>query len=464
MSVPSTAAAPVPPPTPLFTLRGTQASVTCLAFLSPPPPPATPAPASPASPPSPPPPPTRWLAAGDARGRVQVWDVQTCRVVQSWPAHEQAVLALIALPGGAFASQGRDHAIHRWALADGRRRYDEQPVESLLTSSLTFCRMAAAVVPPSRPPRGPPRAGGRHVAEHVYLAYPNVQEENRVDVADWGRRRRVVRTRVGPDPEASMAAAAAAATGRSERREGALLSMALIVSPLTASAETAPPVGHDHEAAPPPTDARLLLLCGYESGAVAGWRVSDGTCVFRHVLGPDPITALLPRPAPPPTSPPSLKLEIGTASDLLYHVALVDVATSDGEPPALVGPMRVAHVRASERWGAPGTAQLASRPPGRLLVAAGWDGRLRLWKTARYQLLGVLPGHTAHVNDVVFWSDPSFPTDSAVDGAVAATTATLPGTTPVRSRIPWDSSLMASASQDMTIRLWSIYPTTTAPR
>mmetsp|Transcript_54986 Transcript_54986/g.97077 ORF Transcript_54986/g.97077 Transcript_54986/m.97077 type:complete len:106 (-) Transcript_54986:184-501(-) len=72
-----------------------------------------------------------------------------------------------------------------------------------------------------------------------------------------------------------------------------------------------------------------------------------------------------------------------------------------------------------------GVSSLSLRPDGKLLAAGGWDKRVRVWQTRKWKPLAVLRQHNGTVNAVDFSSC---------------------------------SRWLASASNDHTIALWSLYP------
>ena len=79
----------------------------------------------------------------------------------------------------------------------------------------------------------------------------------------------------------------------------------------------------------------------------------------------------------------------------------------------------------NESSGSGGLQSLRARPDGRILAAGGWDGRVRIWQWRDFKPLAVLRHHTGTVN--------------AVDFSAC-------------------SRWMATASNDRTIALWSLFP------
>ena len=79
----------------------------------------------------------------------------------------------------------------------------------------------------------------------------------------------------------------------------------------------------------------------------------------------------------------------------------------------------------SESMGSGGISSLALRADGKLLAAGGWDKRVRVWQARKWKPLAVLNQHTSTVN--------------AVDFSMC-------------------SRWLASASNDRTVALWSIFP------
>ncbi|GBG70675.1 hypothetical protein CBR_g7976 [Chara braunii] len=75
----------------------------------------------------------------------------------------------------------------------------------------------------------------------------------------------------------------------------------------------------------------------------------------------------------------------------------------------------------------PGTADVAIRPDGRIAATGGWDHRVRVYDYKHRKLLAILKYHTSTVSAVAF--------------------------------CPYQTGLLASASDDATVAIWDIYPT-----
>ncbi|KAL1521016.1 hypothetical protein AB1Y20_022573 [Prymnesium parvum] len=106
-------------------------------------------------------------------------------------------------------------------------------------------------------------------------------------------------------------------------------------------------------------------------------------------------------------------------------VSVVELANSNVAEGILGSICQLSIPVTNEAQGSGGVSSLSLRPDGKLLAAGGWDKRVRVWQTRKWKPLAVLRQHNGTVNAVDFSSC---------------------------------SRWLASASNDHTIALWSLYP------
>ncbi|GJJ77599.1 hypothetical protein EMPS_09958 [Entomortierella parvispora] len=63
-----------------------------------------------------------WMASGDRDGVIRIWDVQSCRLVETWKGHPDEILSLNFSPDGSqLASSCRDCKTYLWSMVSARR-------------------------------------------------------------------------------------------------------------------------------------------------------------------------------------------------------------------------------------------------------------------------------------------------------------------------------------------------------
>ena len=106
-------------------------------------------------------------------------------------------------------------------------------------------------------------------------------------------------------------------------------------------------------------------------------------------------------------------------------VSIVGLASNGAEQEPFGSTTQLSIPATSEAMGSGGISSLALRPDGKLLAAGGWDRRVRVWQARKWKPLAVLKQHTNTVN--------------AVDFSMC-------------------SRWLASAANDRTVALWSLFP------
>ncbi|XP_076125932.1 guanine nucleotide-binding protein subunit beta-like protein 1 [Alosa pseudoharengus] len=150
-----------------------------------------------------------------------------------------------------------------------------------------------------------------------------------------------------------------------------------------------------------------LLVAGYEDGSVLLWDVTQGRPLSSLSAHPEPVMCL-------DVDPGRQRGVSGSAENTIRSWAL------DGQ--------QNLQQQESVELLNPGISQLQVRGDGKILAAAGWDHRIRVFGWKRLKPLAVLKCHTDMMLSVTF-SDHADPT----------------------------KRLMAAGSKDQRISIWSIY-------
>lgn len=150
-----------------------------------------------------------------------------------------------------------------------------------------------------------------------------------------------------------------------------------------------------------------LLLAGYEDGSLLLWDVSQRSVLSRVAAHPEPVMCL--------TFDPARRRGVSGSSEK----SLSSWSLDGGNNLQVQDPVPLVN---------PGVSQLCVRGDGKILAAAGWDHRVRVFGWKKLRPLAVLQHHTDMVLSVAF-SDHQDP----------------------RHR------LLAAGSKDQRISLWSIY-------
>lgn len=130
------------------------------------------------------------------------------------------------------------------------------------------------------------------------------------------------------------------------------------------------------DAPPAPAAPRVCLAAGYEDGSLVLWDAADGSApLAQRQLCKEPVMALALHPCPcSPTGG-----ACGSAEDAVVAFKL-DCAAR----PARIGIRHLIELRRE------GIGDAAVRPDGKLLVTAGWDGRVRVYKYRSGRALAIL--------------------------------------------------------------------------
>jgi hypothetical protein len=359
------------------------------------------------------------LASGAADGTLALWEPGcSASPVRSWRAHEGGLLALSPWEGapagtvGLF-SQGRDGALHAWAVGlagggGGASSEEEDPLAGL--HDLLLPLPSPSLTPPVRVWTLTAGSGGfcRLSRRGPYLALPST-DASAVDVWACG---------AGSDPptrlgtaavSADAASAVARALGRGGEEEGGsgqpspMLScgmlMAVALLPAAAGGANARRVGAPPPAArpvpppargslrellqggtvspaplplplSPPAHSSVPLLAAYENGGVyvleaGGGAEGPDTALLAVPVSPVPLTALA---LGPPRPDGSVAAIVCTSGLSLFVLRLCLGTGVEGWAAA------VTHVLPLS---GPGSGAALALPGGRV-VAGGWDGSLRI--------------------------------------------------------------------------------------
>ncbi|XP_066465978.1 guanine nucleotide-binding protein subunit beta-like protein 1 [Tiliqua scincoides] len=321
----------LPPPDPLFVLRGANDAVNTLCFHC----------ADSELP---------ILFSGSSNGLIHVWNMKTQRIDRTMDGHGgKSVYWVQTLHNrNSLLSQARDQNIFLWDLAEGRTAV----TDSVDTGSVGFCKCSLLEV-----------SEGRWL---LALPWKGLEE---VQVLELPSKNSICTLK----PEAD-----------------AKLGMPMCLKLWQ------PKVG-----------SHPLLLAGYENGSVALWNLSMRKELSQLPCHQEPIMSL------------DFDSEKGKG-----------VSGSSEKRLCIWSPDKQQNLQLQDTVSLtnPGIADVALRQDRKILATAGWDYRIRLFAWKKLKPLAVLDYHTATVHCVAF-SDHTQPAER----------------------------LMAAASKDHRISVWSIY-------
>ncbi|UPQ99358.1 WD40 repeat domain-containing protein [Chloropicon primus] len=308
------------------------------------------------------------LFSGDQEGRLKAWDLRRRRASLDRRLYPQdsGFVSLCAVEGeGKLLTQGREGCVKYW---DAERLCSslegERPLAEFSTGCYNFCRFSASSS----------ADGGDPIA-----ALPS-SDASVVEIWDVGLSKRI-------------------SVLQAPTKEKA-------VGMCTAVCLKAPAGSGDG----------TLVWAGYESGDLACFdlRQSAAPLALASFSSNEPLMSI----AVDKTGLAGVAASVG--SELVQFEA--SPKSGEGGEPGRLG------IRALETFEMkqPGVSEVSIRSDGRIFVAAGWDGRVRVFDYKKRAPLAVLKYHQKNCNAVAF----------------------SPG-----------CGLLASASEDSNIALWDIYPT-----
>ncbi|KAG2130863.1 WD40-repeat-containing domain protein [Suillus clintonianus] len=310
------------------------------------------------------------LYSGDGAGQVIVTSTRSLRPLASWKAHADSLLGVEEW-GSQIITHGRDNKIHVWARPEESASIRPGPATlsdlstpticySLDVNALNYCRFSLL----------------RESKQEGLLAVPNLVESALADIWSLPSRQRL-HAAIGDPLDTS---ATAFSDGRSGSKSGIIMSIHLFYAPASAPSSS--------------TSAKeLRLLCSYENGGVVlrkrttpenkqtvegrGWEV-----LWKSKLHVESVMAM------------AVSLDCSFAltvsADHLvgrYDLLKIQPGVSDGIA------FKIKH---------PGNGAIAIRGDGRVCAIGGWDGKVRLYSTKTFKLLGTLAHHKQGCQAVIF--------------------------------------------------------------
>ncbi|GAX83964.1 hypothetical protein CEUSTIGMA_g11388.t1 [Chlamydomonas eustigma] len=398
------------------------------------------------------------LATGDIHGICKLWSLEKRRAVVTQRLHDPLAGVLSLQHLGAceaprLISSGRDGTVKIWdleRLSSGQGMKMEDPVMEFQTGVYSFCQPRSALIRKACPPnvedhlneesRREPEACSSSVCEtildatqvvshtsrpHLNATAPLVPHDNGILVLTagtsaggvnvWDMRTPVVR------PCLSLCDASDTTSSSSSCKFGMCMALSYLSQDGTVQDVT-----------------RLKVIAGYEDGSVAVWDVRRPHKNLEAVRGhTEPVMCLTVAPGSClaasgaadsklccwslPTSVPTLTCS--TKSSLragapchgedLRPVGVTTIGSCTRSAGAICKDDDSTHllslVSGDLQLSQPGCNGLDFSPDGRMLASAGWDGKVRLFKTPRQSekskkrnLLGVLEYHQSQVTAVRF--------------------------------------------------------------
>ncbi|KAG1718218.1 WD40-repeat-containing domain protein, partial [Suillus lakei] len=315
------------------------------------------------------------LYSGDGAGQVVVTSTRSLRPLASWKAHSDSVLGVEEW-GSQIITHGRDNKIHVWIRPEESASIRQGPATlsdlstpticySLDVNALNYCKFSFLEVS----------------KQEGLLAVPNLVESALADIWSLPSRQRL-HAAIGDSLDTS---ATTFSDGRSGSKSGIIMSMHLFYAPSSAPSSST-------------SVNELRLLCAYEDGGIAlrkrtapenkqtvegrGWEV-----LWKSKLHVESVMAMAV----------SLDRTFALTVSADHLVGRYDLlqGASDGIA------FKTKH---------PGNGAIAIRGDGRVCAIGGWDGKVRLYSTKTFKLLGTLTHHKQGCQAVTFACpmDPPF--------------------------------------------------------
>lgn len=399
------------PPDPTAVLRAHRSAVTAIAFHSP----------------------SQTLLSGDSDGELRIWDLQRHRTLSSARVHSPAAgvigIGTNSALGDTVVSQGRDGTVKCWLLAEAS--LSRQPLLTINTNSFHFCKLSLVGTGDDVVQYGTNVEALDANESHLHVIQDSTDDLSTSQTAE-ALQRKPGATKGGglkqllSSPKASAPTrfgetfCAAAAT---EGRGRALIAIA--------GAQTSTIELWDVDGGMQAQQLReitekngnvagmcmcvhafrsqssIMLIAGYEDGSVMLWDLKKpSTPLLKARIHSEPVLAVVLDHA-------GLGGVSGSADEkiLFFTVDLAETTLKVNKEIVL---------------GRPGIADISIRGDNKIIATGGWDHRVRIYDYHRRRPLAILKYHAKGVTGVSFSAD---------------------------------NQILASASRDGTVALWSIYPT-----
>ena len=341
------------------------------------------------------------ILSADADGELRMWSSRTHRAVATAAAHSKAVLSVHALEDGKVLSQGRDGYVRVWDATSGLR-----PIFSFAVDSYSFChcapspslrvdgsmaateppesstveQMAAATQPPPAtqvPLEQPPSATATELLSAPLLAAPSVDAQT---ILVWDLRQSAPAVRLQPPKPSSGSSGGGGLIGP---RVGMVMCMRFL--PFMGSASSAE------------------LVTGWEDGSLHSFDLRSANVLGSAKLHTEPLLCL--------DIHPKGGLAVTGAADCAVSVVRLGAPRGDDGDSSrgsdgghggvstrnLSLETQLSIPETHEGQGSGGISSIRIRPDGKLMVAGGWDRRLRVWQVRNWKPLAVLRQHSATV-------------------------------------------------------------------
>ncbi|OAX39379.1 WD-40 repeat-containing protein [Rhizopogon vinicolor AM-OR11-026] len=323
------------------------------------------------------------LYSGDSAGQVIITSTRSLRPLASWKAHTDSLLGIEEW-GSQIITHARDNKLHVWARPEESTSIRQEPATlsdlstpticySMDINALNYCRFSLL--------------GGSK--QEGLLAVPNLVESALADIWLLPSRQRL-HAAIG-DPLDT--AKTPFSDGRSGSKTGIIMSMHLFYATSSAPSSST-------------STRELRLLCAYEDGGVVlrkrtapentqtvegrGWEV-----LWKSKLHVESVMAMAV----------SLDCTFALTVSADHLVGRYDLLTQEGasEFTSIGTTFKTKH---------PGHGAIAIRGDGRVCAVGGWDGKVRLYSTKTFKLLGTLVHHKQGCRAVTFASLADPPSDN----------------------------------------------------